>query len=83
MIDASHGNSMKQHSRQLLVVDDVRSPAITPSPFFFPKAHLGSHQMAQQMESGETSHSIMGVMIESFLVQGACPDSVLANGPVR
>lgn len=48
MIDASHGNSQKQHERQLVVVEDI----------------------ARQLESGDTSASIMGVMLESNLVEG-------------
>ncbi|KAF8743904.1 hypothetical protein AX14_013961 [Amanita brunnescens Koide BX004] len=48
MIDCSHGNSMKQYSKQPGVAEDI----------------------ARQLESGETSSSIMGVMIESNLVEG-------------
>jgi len=46
MIDCSHGNSLKQHHRQMLVAEDI----------------------AKQMSNGETS--IIGVMIESNLVEG-------------
>lgn len=48
MIDCSHGNSSKQHQRQIVVAEDI----------------------AQQLESGDTSQMIMGVMIESNLVEG-------------
>jgi len=55
LIDCSHGNSMKQHSRQAIVADDI----------------------ATQLESTESGLSIMGVMIESNLVEGRqdIPDS--------
>jgi len=48
MIDCSHGNSSKQHRKQIEVAEDI----------------------AQQLESGDTSSYIMGVMIESNLVEG-------------
>jgi len=48
MVDCSHGNSLKQHKRQVDVADNI----------------------ARQLESGSTSSSIMGVMIESNLVEG-------------
>lgn len=48
MIDCSHGNSQKQHQRQVNVAEDI----------------------AQQLESGDTADLIMGVMIESNLVEG-------------
>ncbi|EGN97991.1 hypothetical protein SERLA73DRAFT_182804 [Serpula lacrymans var. lacrymans S7.3] len=48
MVDCSHGNSQKQHRKQVEVVEDI----------------------AQQLESGDTSSHIMGVMIESNLVEG-------------
>lgn len=48
MIDCSHGNSQKQHKRQVDVAESI----------------------ARQLESGSTSASIMGVMIESNLVEG-------------
>jgi 3-deoxy-7-phosphoheptulonate synthase len=46
MIDVSHGNSQKQHKRQIEVANNV----------------------AQQIAAGE--NYIMGVMIESHLVEG-------------
>ena len=46
MVDASHGNSNKDHKRQPSVVSDI----------------------ASQVAQGQTS--IMGVMMESFLVEG-------------
>lgn len=48
MIDCSHGNSEKQHLRQLIVADDL----------------------AKQLANPDTQDFIMGVMIESNLVQG-------------
>ncbi|KAH8825277.1 phospho-2-dehydro-3-deoxyheptonate aldolase [Flagelloscypha sp. PMI_526] len=49
MIDCSHGNSMKQHKKQVDVAEDI----------------------ARQLESSEeTSSMIMGVMLESNLVEG-------------
>ncbi|KAI6041381.1 hypothetical protein EDC04DRAFT_2669174 [Pisolithus marmoratus] len=48
MIDCSHGNSQKQHRKQLEVVEDV----------------------VRQLSSGDTSTAIMGVMLESNLVEG-------------
>lgn len=48
MIDCSHGNSSKQHTKQLEVAEDI----------------------ARQLESSDTSSFIMGVMIESNLVEG-------------
>jgi len=57
MIDCSHGNSQKQHRKQVEVVEDI----------------------AQQMERGDTSASIMGVMLESNLVEGR--QDVPSSGP--
>ncbi|KAH9841522.1 3-deoxy-7-phosphoheptulonate synthase [Rhodofomes roseus] len=57
MIDCSHGNSQKQHKRQIDVAEDI----------------------AQQLESGETSEMIMGVMIESNLVEGR--QDIPVSGP--
>ncbi|KAH7100860.1 3-deoxy-7-phosphoheptulonate synthase [Auriculariales sp. MPI-PUGE-AT-0066] len=48
MIDCSHGNSQKVHSKQVEVADDI----------------------ARQLESGDTGPLIMGVMLESNLVEG-------------
>ncbi|EJF63381.1 3-deoxy-7-phosphoheptulonate synthase [Dichomitus squalens LYAD-421 SS1] len=48
MIDCSHGNSQKQHIKQIEVAEDI----------------------ARQLESSDTSSMIMGVMIESNLVEG-------------
>ncbi|TDL17881.1 3-deoxy-7-phosphoheptulonate synthase [Rickenella mellea] len=48
MIDCSHGNSQKQHQKQVEVAEDI----------------------ARQLESSETASTIMGVMIESNLVEG-------------
>ncbi|KAH8104510.1 3-deoxy-7-phosphoheptulonate synthase [Cristinia sonorae] len=48
MIDCSHGNSSKQHRKQVEVAEDI----------------------AQQLESGDTSQYILGVMLESNLVEG-------------
>ncbi|KAL0961020.1 hypothetical protein HGRIS_006012 [Hohenbuehelia grisea] len=59
MIDCSHGNSCKQHQRQVDVADDI----------------------ARQLESGDTSSMILGVMLESNLVEGRqdIPKSGVAN----
>ncbi|KIJ28945.1 hypothetical protein M422DRAFT_37147 [Sphaerobolus stellatus SS14] len=59
MIDCSHGNSEKQHKRQIDVGEDI----------------------AQQLgtESSDTAHLIMGVMLESNLVEGR--QDIPAVGP--
>jgi 3-deoxy-7-phosphoheptulonate synthase len=57
MIDCSHGNSSKQHRRQIDVGQDI----------------------ARQLESGSTSSNIMGVMLESNLVEGR--QDIPASGP--
>ncbi|EKM51505.1 uncharacterized protein PHACADRAFT_261685 [Phanerochaete carnosa HHB-10118-sp] len=57
MIDCSHGNSQKQHRRQLDVAEDI----------------------AKQLESGDTSQMIMGVMLESNLVEGR--QDIPTSGP--
>ncbi|KAH9950561.1 3-deoxy-7-phosphoheptulonate synthase [Amylocystis lapponica] len=57
MIDCSHGNSSKQHRKQIEVAEDI----------------------AQQLESGDTSLMIMGVMIESNLVEGR--QDIPVSGP--
>ncbi|KAI0732002.1 3-deoxy-7-phosphoheptulonate synthase [Fomitopsis betulina] len=57
MIDCSHGNSQKQHQRQIDVAENI----------------------AQQLESGDTSAMIMGVMIESNLVEGR--QDIPVSGP--
>ncbi|KIY71542.1 phospho-2-dehydro-3-deoxyheptonate aldolase [Cylindrobasidium torrendii FP15055 ss-10] len=57
MIDCSHGNSSKQHQKQVEVADDI----------------------ARQLESEDTSSMIMGVMIESNLVEGR--QDIPASGP--
>lgn len=48
MVDCSHGNSLKQHQRQIDVAEDI----------------------ASQLESSDTASLILGVMIESNLVEG-------------
>lgn len=48
MVDCSHGNSSKQHQKQVEVADDI----------------------ARQLESQDTAYLIMGVMIESNIVEG-------------
>lgn len=48
MVDCSHGNSSKQHQKQVEVAEDI----------------------ALQLENEDTSSNIMGVMIESNLVEG-------------
>ncbi|KAH9891699.1 3-deoxy-7-phosphoheptulonate synthase [Cubamyces lactineus] len=57
MIDCSHGNSQKQHVKQIEVAEDI----------------------ARQLESGDTSSMIMGVMIESNLVEGR--QDIPVSGP--
>ncbi|KAF9816919.1 hypothetical protein IEO21_03793 [Rhodonia placenta] len=57
MIDCSHGNSSKQHRKQIEVAEDI----------------------AQQLESGDTSLMIMGVMIESNIVEGR--QDIPVSGP--
>ncbi|KAF8895461.1 hypothetical protein BD779DRAFT_1499670 [Infundibulicybe gibba] len=57
MVDCSHGNSSKQHQRQVNVADDI----------------------ARQLESEDTSSMIMGVMLESNLVEGR--QDIPAAGP--
>jgi len=57
MIDCSHGNSSKQHLKQIEVAEDI----------------------AQQLESADTSSHIMGVMVESNLVEGR--QDIPASGP--
>ncbi|KAI0356442.1 3-deoxy-7-phosphoheptulonate synthase [Trametes cingulata] len=57
MIDCSHGNSQKQHIKQIEVAEDI----------------------ARQLESGDTSSMIMGVMIESNLVEGR--QDIPVSGP--
>jgi len=57
MIDCSHGNSSKQHQKQVEVADNI----------------------AHQMESEDTSSLIMGVMLESNLVEGR--QDIPVSGP--
>ncbi|CAL1713292.1 unnamed protein product [Somion occarium] len=57
MIDCSHGNSSKQHRKQIEVAEDI----------------------ARQLESGDTSDMIMGVMIESNIVEGR--QDIPTSGP--
>ncbi|KAG6866281.1 hypothetical protein C0991_006377 [Blastosporella zonata] len=57
MIDCSHGNSSKQHQKQVEVADDI----------------------ARQLESEDTAALIMGVMLESNLVEGR--QDIPVSGP--
>jgi len=57
MIDCSHGNSSKQHHKQVAVANDI----------------------ACQLESEDTSLMIMGVMLESNLVEGR--QDIPSSGP--
>jgi len=57
MIDCSHGNSSKQHSRQIVVAQDV----------------------ADQLSSKDTAPFILGVMIESNLLEGR--QDIPSSGP--
>lgn len=75
-IDCSHGNSSKQHKRQMVVADDIVCPRLqfyTAASHFVPQA--------RQLESpeSETAQMIMGVMIESNLVEGR--QDVPPSGP--
>jgi len=73
-IDCSHGNSQKQHKKQLDVVNDIvsRFPLLSATNF---------HTMRQvkQLSSPETGPLIMGVMLESNLVEGR--QDIPALGP--
>ncbi|KEP52007.1 phospho-2-dehydro-3-deoxyheptonate aldolase [Rhizoctonia solani 123E] len=57
MIDCSHGNSSKQHQKQVEVAADI----------------------ASQLESSDTAPHIMGVMLESNLVEGR--QNIPSTGP--
>ncbi|KAI0699130.1 3-deoxy-7-phosphoheptulonate synthase [Cytidiella melzeri] len=57
MIDCSHGNSSKQHQKQIEVAEDI----------------------ARQLESGDTGDMIMGVMLESNILEGR--QDIPAAGP--
>ncbi|EUC54494.1 phospho-2-dehydro-3-deoxyheptonate aldolase, partial [Rhizoctonia solani AG-3 Rhs1AP] len=57
MIDCSHGNSSKQHQKQVEVAADITS----------------------QLESSDTAPHIMGVMLESNLVEGR--QNIPSTGP--
>jgi len=59
LVDCSHGNSSKQHQKQVEVAEDI----------------------AQQLESKDTSSLILGVMLESNLVEGR--QDIPASGPVN
>lgn len=59
MIDCSHGNSEKQHKRQIEVANDIATQLET--------------------EGSSTAHLIMGVMLESNLVEGR--QDIPAAGP--
>ncbi|MFJ3958369.1 3-deoxy-7-phosphoheptulonate synthase [Arthrobacter sp. NPDC090010] len=61
VIDASHGNSGKNHHRQAEVALEIGA----------------------QLESGPTSETIAGVMLESFLVGGAQPFDPSAGRSAR
>jgi 3-deoxy-7-phosphoheptulonate synthase len=64
-IDCSHGNSQKQFNRQVDVAECIVSDIIIV--FVYSCSRI---LQARQLESGSTSASIMGVMIESNLVEG-------------
>ena len=65
-IDCSHGNSQKQHKKQLEVVNDIVSPPSCPC---WATAAYTTKQV-RQLASPETGALIMGVMLESNLVEG-------------
>ena len=64
---------MKQHSKQPEVAEDI------VSPFCSIMFNISLANQARQLESGETSSLIMGVMIESNLVEGR--QDIPASGP--
>lgn len=66
-IDCSHGNSSKQHRKQIEVAEDIVCYSLSLFPRF---EDLKANMQACQLESCDTSPYIMGVMIESNLVEG-------------
>lgn len=74
-IDCSHGNSQKQHRKQVEVVEDIVSRCL---PFLLLPTYSLPLEV-QQLSSGDTSTSIMGVMLESNLVEGR--QDIPPNGP--
>lgn len=67
-IDCSHGNSSKQHQRQIDVAEDIVSASHTWEMFSVVIAIFAFQ--ARQLESGDTASLIMGVMIESNIAEG-------------
>ena len=65
-IDCSHGNSSKQHQRQVIVADSI----VCPVSLVDMSLILIIFFQASQLEYGDTADKIMGVMIESNLVEG-------------
>lgn len=75
-IDCSHGNSSKQHQRQIEVGEDIvssLSKSAATEPF------LKVLSQAQQLQSGDTAQYIMGVMLESNLFEGR--QDIPSSGP--
>lgn len=93
MVDCSHGNSQKKHERQVIVADDVVSFPIFPRCLHLcsltaflnddlcaPSNFLRRQNLqSKQLSSPETCDNIMGVMIESNLVEGK--QSIPTEGP--
>lgn len=75
-IDCSHGNSQKVHSNQPKVAEDIVSISLTTlttrscGVTYRRAAHDCFYLKARQLEQSETAAAIMGVMLESNLVEG-------------
>jgi 3-deoxy-7-phosphoheptulonate synthase len=72
-IDCSHGNSQKVHSNQPKVAEDIVSISLTTRSCgvtYRRAAHDCFYLKARQLEQSETAAAIMGVMLESNLVEG-------------
>jgi 3-deoxy-7-phosphoheptulonate synthase len=74
-IDCSHGNSSKQHRKQVDVAEDIVRMHCLGVLVLCNSNIL----QAQQLESADTSSYIMGVMVESNLVEGR--QDIPASGP--
>jgi len=73
-IDCSHGNSQKQYKKQLDVVNDIVSPSL-----LLQVTAIHTPRQVKQLSSPETGALIMGVMLESNLVEGR--QEIPASGP--
>jgi 3-deoxy-7-phosphoheptulonate synthase len=80
MVDCSHGNSSKQHIKQMEVGKSiVRDFHFTASFRDTKCSHSSFALQREQLEGSETAANIMGVMIESHLNEGK--QSMPAEGP--